>query len=103
MKLGLGRRTFRCDHYYEDGSCYGGPDGGGCRKRKKREEGRGGIQLRIEQGQNSSRIRSTTDKEFANSVDLMAWADEKIDKIGRTTEAVKVAKRSKRQSGLQKL
>ena len=49
--------------------------------------------------------RETTDnhKELADSVDLMAWADETIDKIGRTTEAVKVGKRSKRQSGLQKL
>ena len=47
--------------------------------------------------------REATDKELADSVDLMAWADETIDKIGRTTEAVKVAKRSKRQSGLQKI
>ena len=37
-KFNAGRYTFRCDHHYEDGSCYGGPDGGGCSKRKKREE-----------------------------------------------------------------
>ena len=34
-----GRRGFRCDHYYEDGTCYRGPNGGdGCSKRKKRED-----------------------------------------------------------------
>ena len=31
-------KGFRCDHYYEDGSCYGGPDGGDCPARKKREQ-----------------------------------------------------------------
>ena len=92
ITLNLGRYSFRCDHYYEDGSCYGGPDGGGCNKRKKREE----LKI-LEPGQpqisgNSSMAivgrdkRQTDDvvgcqKEETNGVDYRGRADETVDGV----------------------
>ena len=88
-----GRKAFRCDHIYDDGSCYGGSDGGGCSKRKKREETTTkGRQPVIEQGQNSSRSsrarekRQTDDvigcqKESTNGVDYRGRAAETVDGV----------------------
>ena len=92
ITLNLGRYSFRCDHYYEDGSCYGGPDGGGCNKRRKREE------LKIQEpgqpqisGNSSMAIvgrdkRQTDDvigcqKEETNGVDYRGRAGETVEGV----------------------
>ena len=93
-----GRRGFRCDHYYEDGSCWGGPDGGGCSKRKKREEL---VSRPPEDIVNSSRSlsarqkRQTDDvigcqKESTNGVDYRGRAAETVDGVAclKWTEGV---------------
>ena len=84
-----GRRTFRCDHYYDDGSCYGGSDGGSCSKRKKRGEDERVLDRRQSQEDNvfSSREKRQTDdvvgcqKESTNGVDYRGRAAETVDGV----------------------
>ena len=84
-----GRRTFRCDHYYDDGSCYGGSDGGSCRKRKKRGEDERVLDRRQSQEDNvfSSREKRQTDdvvgcqKESTNGVDYRGRAAETVEGV----------------------
>jgi Kringle domain. len=93
-----GKRGFRCDHYYEDGSCWGGPDGGGCSKRKKREElvSRPPEDIvNISRSLSARQKRQTDDvigcqKESTNGVDYRGRAAETVDGVAcmKWTEGV---------------
>ena len=99
FRTNSGRYSFRCDHYYEDGSCLGGPDGGGCSgKRKKREDL---VSRPPEYFVNSSRSlparqkRQTDDvigcqKPSTNGVDYRGRAAETVDGVAclKWTEGV---------------
>ena len=84
-----GRRGFRCDHYYEDGSCYGGPDGGGCNNRKKREEvdSRPAEDVVIRGRDFATRWRRQIDdvigcqKQSTNGIDYRGRAAETVDGV----------------------
>ena len=79
-----GRYTFRCDHYYEDGSCYGGPDGGGCSKRKKRED----IVSRPPEV-NSSRILTARQKrQIDDVIGCQKESTKGVDYRGKAAETV---------------
>ena len=83
-----GRRAFRCDHYYEDGSCYGGPDGGGCSKRKKREEL---VPRPPGVNSNRSRSRSLVVRQRRQTDDVIGCQKEStkgVDYRGRAAETV---------------
>ena len=86
-----GRRAFRCDHYYEDGSCYGGPDGGGCSKRKKREEL---VSRPPEANSSRSRIRSVVPRQKRQTDDGIGCQKESskgVDYRGNAAEVDGVA------------
>ena len=83
------RYSFRCDHYYEDGSCYGGTDGGGCNNRKKREEvaSRPAEDIVIRGRDLATRWRRQIDdvigcqKESTNGIDYRGRAAETVDGV----------------------
>ena len=93
-----GRFAFRCDHYFEDGTCYGGPDGGGCSKRKKREElfSRPPEDIVIRGRSLTARQKRQIDdvigcqKESTNGVDYRGRAAETVDGVAcmKWTEGV---------------